>query len=160
MNPEIRGLTYTLTALALYLLIVVATTPNMSPASAVVITLMVNAPFLVPFLAAFFVNGYLVGKVSQSRYCKLNRKALGSASASGAVLSSLVSFLTLTSVGCCSMWLYILSLLAGSGSLGVVFVGLLLDASSVIMVLGLTAMWIVNVIVFASYLRLSRYSAK
>ncbi len=148
VKPLNRGLTSTTLVLVAYLIIVVATTPNLPPHVAIAVTLRINALFLTLLTISFFVNGYLIGMAMQNNRCKINRKTAKTASAGGAVLSSMVSFLPLTSVGCCSLWLYILSLVAGTGTLGATFIGTLLNSPSVFMIAGLSTIWITNIIMY------------
>jgi len=78
--------------------------------------------------------------------CRVNGKTTSSAFAGGAALSSLVLFIPLTHVGCCSMWLYILSLIVGAA-----FVSTLLEAPLFIMTIGITVIWINNTILYLKY---------
>jgi hypothetical protein len=95
--------------MALYLLVVVLTTPNLPPSAAV------NAAFLTNSIviggtasavgAQIFFSGY-----GKSLGCRLDRKGMGAWSGSTA-LGSFFSFFSLVPLGCCGSWLLVLSFL-------------------------------------------------
>ncbi|HIQ29472.1 MAG TPA: hypothetical protein EYH45_02785 [Candidatus Caldiarchaeum subterraneum] len=151
MNPLTRGILSSIMAFLLYLLIVVATTPNLPASTAIATTLRINFIFLIIFITTFFVNGYLTGLAMQNKTCRINKKATGSTTIGGAALSSIVSFLPLTSAGCCGMWLWILSLIAGTGALGTAFVSTLIEYPLALLSMGLAIMWTVNTYTYIKY---------
>jgi hypothetical protein len=104
-----KGLLAVGVTMALYLLIVVLTTPNLPPSSAI------NAAFLANSIviggtatavgAQVFFSGY-----AKSLGCRLGRKGMGAGSG-GTALGSFFSFFSLVPLGCCGSWLLMLSFL-------------------------------------------------
>jgi hypothetical protein len=100
-----------LTLLA-YMAVVVATTPNLSPATALAVALGMNGPVMFGLAALVGLQMALASYI-RSLGCPIRagRPVAGAVGGSGA--SAFFSFFSLIQVGCCGMWLYILSLLPG-----------------------------------------------
>jgi hypothetical protein len=104
-----KGLLAAGATMALYLLIVVLTTPNLPPSAAV------NAAFLANSIV---IGGVAVAVGAQTFFssygksvgCRLDRKGMGTGSG-GTALGSFFSFFSLVPLGCCGSWLLVLSFL-------------------------------------------------
>ncbi len=100
----------TITALV-YLLVVVVTTPNLAPLTAIAIALTVNTVVIlgtaIGIGAQTFVSSYGKGLGCLLR----KKKRVAGAGSSGTVFSSFLSFFSLVPLGCCGSWLFILSFL-------------------------------------------------
>ena len=152
-NPFLRGFILSGAFLTSYLLTVILTSPMVSPFDAVVITLNANSLFLLVLFFSIFIQGYLGTVISTIRGCRVGKETVGSLTVGGTSLSSIVSFLSLIHLGCCSMWLYILSIIAGTGGIGLAFVSTLLQAPSYVMTLGITAIWAGNTYMIIKYIK-------
>ncbi|MEM3031591.1 MAG: hypothetical protein QW756_01925 [Nitrososphaerota archaeon] len=139
-----RGVVTASAALLAYLLVVILTTPNLHPVTAATTAIRVNAWFLIGLTASLGFQDYLTAKASQSR-CSIKRSSLGLMSIGGSALSSFVSFLPLTQLGCCGFWLYVLSLIAGSGGAGLGFTALVLDMPPTFMWASIGMIWAGNI---------------
>lgn len=113
----------TITALV-YLMIVVVTTPNLSPLTAITIALTVNTLVIlgtaIGIGAQTFISSYGKGLA-----CLLNKKRrVAGAGSGGTIFSSFLSFFSLVPLGCCGSWLFILSFLPSifGGSISVVLI--------------------------------------
>jgi hypothetical protein len=95
--------------MALYLLIVVLTTPNLPPSAAINAAFLTNSIVVGGTAAAvgaqIFFSGY-----AKSLGCRLDRKGMGAGSG-GTALGSFFSFFSLVPLGCCGSWLLMLSFL-------------------------------------------------
>jgi hypothetical protein len=95
--------------MALYLLIVVLTTPNLPPSAAITAAFLANSIVIGGTAAAvgaqIFFSGY-----GKSVGCRLDRKGMGAGSG-GTAIGSFFSFFSLVPLGCCGSWLLVLSLL-------------------------------------------------
>ena len=148
----LRGSAISVVGLAIYLAVVVGTTPSLPPLTAIRLTLAINAPFLAAFLGSLWAQGYLQAKLAAKR-CRIKSKATTSVSASGSFISAFVSFLPLTHVGCCGLWLYLLSIIAGTGGAGLAFVSTVLNAPLQLMALGIATIWATNAYLYLRYRR-------
>ncbi len=107
----LRGIIAGVLTLSVYLLVVVATTPNLPPASAVNAAFEINSIIIIGIGIGVGIQIFL-STYSKGLGCRLRikHKALGGNSASTAT-ASFFSFFSLVSLGCCGWWLYALSLL-------------------------------------------------
>jgi hypothetical protein len=104
-----KGLLTAGATMALYLLVVVATTPNLPPSAAI------NAAFLTNSIVIGGTAGAVGAQMFFASYgksvgCRLDRKGMGAGSG-GTALGSFFSFFSLVPLGCCGSWLFVLSLL-------------------------------------------------
>lgn len=148
----LRGTVPATLFLASYLAIVILTSPSVPPLYAVMVALNTNALLLLILLLSIFIQGYIGARLSILRGCRVRRKTVGSLTAGGVSLSSIVSFLSLIHLGCCSMWLYILSLIAGTGGAGLAFVTALIQSPTYVMITGLVTVWAGNIYMITKYL--------
>lgn len=151
--PFIRGSIVAAVSMAIYLAIVVLTTPNLPPLVSLGTTVKVNALFMATLASALWVQGFLQARLRSIKACRINETATNGAVSIGTSISSFVSFLSLTHVGCCGFWLYLLSLIAGSGGAGVAFVGAVIGSSGVFMWGGAGSVWALNLYL---YIRMRR----
>lgn len=133
--PISTGLVASTGTLLLYLLVVVITTPNLPPATSIQVAFRLNGHILLGSSIGMGIQTFLV-MYSRRLPCPITKKktAVGAASTSAAV-SAFFSFFSLTAVGCCGLWLYILSLLPGI--LGVGLTGFFITYGSILSMLGL-----------------------
>lgn len=107
----LRGIAAGLIVTAAYLTIVVVTTPNLPPITAVTTAITIN-PFIIGGTAAGVGAQAAMTGYSKSLGCSLKgRKGLVGAGTGGTAFSSFLSFFSLVPLGCCGSWLLILSLL-------------------------------------------------
>jgi hypothetical protein len=110
-NAIIRGLIAGLISLAIYLLIVVFTTPNLPPLASLNAALKMNWIIIVGLSVGLGSQIY-ISSYGRSLGCSTVNKKKGILGSSGStVLSSFFSFFSLVPLGCCGSWLLILSLL-------------------------------------------------
>jgi hypothetical protein len=121
--------------LLLYLFVVVITTPNLAPVTSIRVAFSLNGHILVSSSIGMGIQTFLV-IYSRRLPCPISKKkvALGATGTSTAV-SAFFSFFSLTAVGCCGLWLYILSLLPGI--LGASLTGFLITYSNILSAIGL-----------------------
>ncbi len=106
------GITVGLLSLTIYLVVVILTTPNLTAQQALKAAVGLNLPVI---LALPIITGSHAALTYYSRplSCRVRRKAGSGALAVGSTLTAIASYISLTQVGCCGMWLYILSLMPG-----------------------------------------------
>ncbi len=98
-------------SLAIYSLIVVFTTPNLAPITSLAVSLRMNPHIMIGIPLGVGVQTYLLAYVKRAS-CPVRGKASAfGGTATGSALSAFFSFFGLTQIGCCTMWLYYLSLL-------------------------------------------------
>jgi hypothetical protein len=151
-KPVLKGSVYSAAYLIVYLLVVVLTTPALPPVEAVRASLSFNGYFLALLLSSIWFHGFLRARAA-SRSCTLRRGLAAGAAGGGSFIASVLSFLSLTQVGCCSFWLYAISLLAGIGGLGTALAGIIVDFPFLLMALGVSIIWAGNIYIL---MRLSR----
>ena len=118
MRPISKAITIGVITMAVYLTVVVVTTPALPPEAAINAAFQINSIVIVGMAVGIGLQIYL-SEQSKKLGCKLNikRKAFGGSSGSTAA-TSFFSFFSLVPLGCCGWWLYVLSLLPsvfGSG---------------------------------------------
>ncbi|MFQ5970561.1 MAG: DUF3179 domain-containing protein [Nitrososphaerales archaeon] len=106
-----RGIIAGAATLFVYLLVVIVTTPNLPPASALNAAFEINSIIIIGIAIGVGTQIFL-STYSKGLGCRLNvkHKALGGNSGSTAT-ASFFSFFSLVPLGCCGWWLYALSLL-------------------------------------------------
>lgn len=125
--------------MAVYLLVVVITTPALEPLVAVSAAFQLNSIVIVGMGIGIGLQVFLSEK-SKSLGCKLSvkKKAFGGNSGSTAA-TSFLSFFSLVPLGCCGWWLYALSLLPSVVGTGVSAV--LIEHSQVLAYVGLVTIF-------------------
>lgn len=121
-----KGITAGSITIIIYLLVVILTTPNLSPVNAMLAALKTNSIIIVGlgigigtqiFISSYSKslgcefsnsNGYSLGK---ARNISKGKTILGSGTTGSTALSSFFSFFSLVPLGCCGSWLLILSML-------------------------------------------------
>jgi hypothetical protein len=107
----LKGTIVGLIVMAVYSTIVVVTTPNLSPVTAIATAFRIN-PLIISGTAIAVGTQLAMTSYSKSLGCSLRgRKGLAGAGSSGTAFSSFLSFFSLVPLGCCGSWLFILSLL-------------------------------------------------
>jgi hypothetical protein len=107
----LKGIAASVIVTALYITIVVVTTPNLPPATAIATAFTIN-PLIIGGTAAAVGAQVAMTSYSKSLGCSLRgRKGLVGAGSGGTAFSSFLSFFSLVPLGCCGSWLLILSLL-------------------------------------------------
>jgi hypothetical protein len=121
--------------LIFYLGIVAITTPQFPPLISMQIAFSLNGPIFLAFSTGIGIQTFLV-TYSRRLPCSIaNKKTATGATGISASLSAFFSFFSLVHVGCCGLWLYILSLLPGF--LGVGVSGFLIQYSNILALVGL-----------------------
>lgn len=107
----LKGTIVGLIVMAVYVTIVVVTTPNLPPATAITIAFTIN-PLIIGVTAIAVGAQVAMTSYSKSLGCSLRgRKGLVGAGTGGTAFSSFLSFFSLVPLGCCGSWLLILSML-------------------------------------------------
>ena len=135
MRPIQKSILVGALTIAIYLSVVVATTPALPPANAIHAAFQLNAIVIVGMGVGIGLQIFLSEK-SKTLGCKLKvkRKAFGGNSGSTAA-TSFFSFFSLVPLGCCGWWLYALSLLPSVVGTGVS--AILIEHSQTLAYLGL-----------------------
>jgi hypothetical protein len=135
MRP-IRKATFAgIVTVAVYLSVVVITTPALEPLDAISAAFQLNAIVIIGMGIGIGLQVFLSDK-SKTLGCKLDikKKAFGGNTGS-TVATSFFSFFSLVPLGCCGWWLYALSLLPGIVGTGVS--AILIEYSQVLAYVGL-----------------------
>lgn len=111
LRPTTKGVLFGAATVAIYLLVVVITTPALEPSVAVSIAIQLNWPIISGMGIGIGMQSYLAA-FAQRFGCqlKMKRGAYGGNSG-GTVLTSFFSFFSLIPLGCCGWWLYAISFL-------------------------------------------------
>ena len=135
MKPTSKAALVGIITVAVYLSVVVLTTPALEPLDAISAAFQLNAIVIIGMGIGIGLQVFLSEK-SKLLGCKLSvkKKALGGNTGSTAA-TSFFSFFSLVPLGCCGWWLYALSLLPGIVGTGVSAV--LIEYSQVLAYLGL-----------------------
>jgi len=135
MKPIRKATLVGIITVALYLSVVVITTPVLEPLDAISAAFQLNAIVIIGMGVGIGLQVFLSEK-SKTLGCKLNvqKKAFGG-NAGSTTATSFFSFFSLVPLGCCGWWLYALSLLPGIVGTGVSAV--LIEYSQVLAYLGL-----------------------
>ena len=135
MKPIRKATLVGIITVAVYLSVVVITTPALEPLDAISAAFQLNAIVIIGMGIGIGLQVFLSEK-SKTLGCKLDvkNKAFGGNTGSTAA-TSFFSFFSLVPLGCCGWWLYALSLLPGIVGTGVSAV--LIEYSQVLAYLGL-----------------------
>lgn len=135
MKPIRKATLVGIITVAVYLSVVVITTPALEPLDAISAAFQLNAIVIVGMGIGIGLQVFLSEK-SKTLGCKLDvkKKAFGGNTGSTAA-TSFFSFFSLVPLGCCGWWLYALSLLPGIVGTGVSAV--LIEYSQVLSYVGL-----------------------
>lgn len=135
MKPIRKATLVGVITVAVYLSVVVITTPVLEPLDAISAAFQLNAIVIIGMGIGIGLQVFLSEK-SKTLGCKLNvkKKAFGG-NAGSTTATSFFSFFSLVPLGCCGWWLYALSLLPGIVGTGVSAV--LIEYSQVLAYLGL-----------------------
>lgn len=117
-----RGIAVGMIAAFVYLLVVVVTTPNLPPFTAITTALTINSVVIFGTAAGVGAQTF-ISSYGKGLGCLLN-KMMGAGSSGGTAFSSFLSFFSLVPLGCCGSWLFILSFLPSifGGTLSVVLI--------------------------------------
>ena len=139
MKPLQKAILVGIVTIALYLSVVVVTTPALEPLAAISAAFQLNSIVIVGMGVGIGLQIFLSEK-SKLLGCKLDvkKKAFGANTGSTAA-TSFFSFFSLVPLGCCGWWLYALSLLPGILGTGVSAV--LIQHSQVLAYLGLVVIF-------------------
>lgn len=128
-NALVKGTIVGIITAIIYLAVVVITTPNLPPSTAIGAAVKVNGIIIIGLAIGIgiqvFASTYSKGlgcRIDERRKHKQQRKDFrnvfpvsgltgSSGSGGGTVMSSFLSFFTLVPLGCCGSWLFILSML-------------------------------------------------
>ncbi|MDH3657259.1 MAG: hypothetical protein OEM77_03895 [Nitrosopumilus sp.] len=135
MKPIKKAILVGILTMAIYLSVVVITTPALEPLNAISAAFQLNSIVIIGMGIGIGLQVFLSEK-SKLLGCKLSvkKKAFGGNSGSTAV-TSFFSFFSLVPLGCCGWWLYALSLLPSVVGTGVSAV--LIEYSQVLAYIGL-----------------------
>ena len=135
MKPIIKATLVGMITVAVYLSVVVITTPALEPLDAINAAFQLNAIVIIGMGVGIGLQVFLSEK-SKTLGCKLNvqKKAFGG-NAGSTTATSFFSFFSLVPLGCCGWWLYALSLLPGI--VGTAVSAVLIEYSQVLAYLGL-----------------------
>ena len=135
MKPIRKAIIVGILTIAIYLGVVVATTPALEPLAAISAAFQLNSIIIVGMGIGIGLQIFLSEK-SKMLGCKLDvkKKAFGGNSGSTAA-TSFFSFFSLVPLGCCGWWLYALSLLPSVVGTGVSAV--LIEYSQILAYVGL-----------------------
>lgn len=135
MKPIRKATLVGIITVAVYLSVVVITTPVLEPLDAISAAFQLNAIVIIGMGIGIGLQVFLSEK-SKTLGCKLNvKKKAFSGNAGSTTATSFFSFFSLVPLGCCGWWLYALSLLPGIVGTGVSAV--LIEYSQVLSYLGL-----------------------
>lgn len=131
----IKGVLAALASTALYLLVVVVTTPALDPQYAVIAAFQANGIVIFGMGAGIGLQVILSEK-GKMMGCRISakRRIFGGNTGSAAT-TSFFSFFSLVPLGCCGWWLYLLSLLPGV--LGTATTAVLIEYSEILAYVGL-----------------------
>jgi len=119
LKPLFKGILVGILTIAVYLTVVVVTTPALGPLDAINAAFQLNSPIIIGMGIGVGLQMFL-SSYSKNLGCRLNvkKKAFGGNSTSAAA-TSFFSFFSLVPLGCCGWWLYVLSLLPSIFGTGV-----------------------------------------
>jgi hypothetical protein len=140
LPPTLLGILGAAATFSLYSLVVVFTTPHLSPELSLAIAMRMNTLIVIGIPLGIGFQAYLAANLKRNG-CQVRGKASAfGGQASGSALSAFFSSFGLTQVGCCTLWLYYLSLLPGV--IGVAAAGFFVRYSVILSDLSLGLVWI------------------
>lgn len=118
-----KGIVVGMITAFVYLVVVVVTTPNLPPFTAITTALTINSIVIFGTAAGIGAQTF-ISSYGKGLGCLLNKKMMGAGSSGGTAFSSFLSFFSLVPLGCCGSWLFILSFLPSifGGTLSVVLI--------------------------------------
>jgi len=120
MRPLFWGTVGFTTAISIYSVVVAYTTPNLPLPTSIQAAVMLNPHILLGVPTAAGIQSYLAAYL-RAMPCRAKIGAPALVTGSTSALSAVFSFFGLTQVGCCTLWLYYLSMLpslVGAGAAG------------------------------------------
>ncbi len=114
-KPALLGVLASMVLFAVYLFIVVISSPQFSPAIAVSLALELNGMIMAAIVAGVGIQVFLL-VYNRSLACQI--KGAGAAGATGSTFTTFASFFTLANVGCCGLFPFYISLIFGTGLAG------------------------------------------
>lgn len=119
MKPLSKGIIVGIITIAIYLGVVIITTPALAPLDAISAAFQINSVIIFGMGVGVGLQMYL-SSYSKKLGCKLNikKKAFGG-NTGGTAFTSFLSFFSLVPLGCCGWWLYALSFLPSIFGTGV-----------------------------------------
>ncbi len=119
MKPLFKGILVGALTIAVYLAVVVVTTPALGPFDAINAAFQLNSPVIIGMGVGVGLQMFF-SSYAKTLGCQLNvkKKAFGGNTSSTAA-TSFFSFFSLVPLGCCGWWLYVLSFLPSIFGTGV-----------------------------------------
>ena len=167
-NALVKGTIVGIITAIIYISVVVITTPNLPPSTAIGAAVKVNGIIIIGLAIGIgiqvFASTYSKGlgcRLDERRKYKKQRKDIrnvflvsgltgssGSGSGGGTVMSSFLSFFSLVPLGCCGSWLFILSMLPSvfGGTVSVILIeySTLLSSVGLVVVLSFASLSILR----------------
>jgi len=114
-KPVLLGVLASVVLFAVYLLIVVISSPQFTPATAVTLAVNFNGVIMAAIASGVGIQVFLL-IYKRSLVCPI--KGAGAAGATGSTFTTFTSFFTLANVGCCGLFPFYFSLIFGTGLAG------------------------------------------
>jgi hypothetical protein len=165
-NALVKGIIVGIITAIIYIAVVVITTPNLPPSTAIGAAVKVNGIIIIGLAVGIgiqvFASTYSKGlgcRIDERRKYKQPRKNFrnvfpvsgltgSSGSGGGTVMSSFLSFFSLVPLGCCGSWLFILSMLPSvfGGTVSVILIeySIILSYIGLVVVLGFASLSILR----------------
>ncbi len=137
LGPLLAGTIAALVLVSTYLLLVVLATPTIVPELAISLAISRNWPFMAVMAGAIGAQAYLA-VYSRSLPCRLRKT--NTVGASSSAVASFTSFFGLTSVGCCGLLPFWVSLVFGGGAAGAGASSFFVEYSTPLTVVGISVM--------------------
>jgi len=141
-KPALLGAVASVTLFALYLVIVILSTPQFTPAVAVTLSLRFNGAIMIAISGGVGLQVFLM-LYNRSLACQI--KGAGTTSVSGSTFTTFTSFFALSNVGCCGLFPLYISLIFGTG-----LAGALVQYSQILTTVGLGVMSITVIFMIRS----------
>ncbi len=133
-RPNLAAVLVALSLVAVYLVLIVVATPTIPSAVVLRLAISANGPYLTLIAGMSALQAHLFVYSRRIRYRLGKTRAVGT---SGSVLASFTSFFQLTSVGCCGLLPFWVSLALGGGAIGTAASSFLVNNSTPLTILGL-----------------------
>ena len=133
-KPALLGVVAAVSLFTVYLIIVIITSPQFTPVTAVTLALDFNGVIMVAIASGVGIQVYLQ-LYNRSLACPI--KAAGATGATSSSFTTFTSFFVLANVGCCGLFPFYISLVFGTG-----LAGALVQHSQTLTTAGLGAMLI------------------
>lgn len=146
LRPITKGVLFGSVTVAIYLLVVVITTPALEPSAAVSAAIQLNWPIISGMGIGIGMQSYLAG-YAQKFGCQLKmRRGAYGGNSGGTALTSFFSFFSLIPLGCCGWWLYAISFLPSI--FGASLSAVLVDYSQTLSYVGLAIIFGFNLVTY------------